>query len=127
MQHLPNSLSSVLPRGVIERRTRTGGSKPQRATQPSIDHFLYHPDYEIFSHGIWFALVRLAKERYSMFGKHGENFDRRLFAEIEAITRISFAFRRYGIVLASSDAGKALQSIERQARAAGNSLYYDFP
>jgi len=96
MQNLAYKDPSVLLGHVVER-ARAGGLRPQRAARPTLEHFIYCSDYDVFIDGIWFALAGLARERAYFFGKHGERFDRRLYAELEAITRVSLALRRYGV------------------------------
>jgi len=74
--------------------------------------------------------LSLEQPSASFFGKHGERFDRFdrcLYAELESITRVSLALRRYGVLKASLGAGKAITSVERGILEKGQQLYYDFP
>jgi hypothetical protein len=76
---------------------------------------------------VWPALLHTAKSRSKYFGKHGERFDRRLYAEIESINRISLLLHSKGVIDADPENYRSLVAIQRDLLNRGQELYEAFP
>ena len=76
---------------------------------------------------LWSSLIEIANRRSKFFLKHGERFDRRLYAEIEAIIRISLKLHASDLINADPDKFKELVKIQRDLLHAGQEQYVEFP
>lgn len=74
------------------------------------------------------AIRELASRRAKFFGKHGERFDRRLYAEIESIIRLYIELDNIGIIENEPKQFKKLLKIQRDMlKKAAKSRYESFP
>jgi len=76
---------------------------------------------------IWAVLLQTAESRSKFFGKHGERFDRRLYAEIESIIRISLGLHSKELIDVDSENFKSLVDLQRDLLYRGQELYEQFP
>lgn len=76
---------------------------------------------------IWSALLQIAKSRSRFFSKHGERFDRRLYAEVESIIRISLELHAKAAIDVDPARFKELRQIQRDLLRLGQDEYLDFP
>lgn len=59
--------------------------------------------------------------------KHGERFDRRLYAEVESIVRLSLKLHSMEVIVADPESFKELSAIQRELLRVGQDEYLDFP
>lgn len=76
---------------------------------------------------VWYCLHRIAVRRSQFFLKHGERFDRRLYAEVESIIRISLMLQGKGLIEADTEKFKELTRIQRELLYTGQEVYEEFP
>lgn len=76
---------------------------------------------------IWSVFLQTAESRSQFFGKYGERFDRRLYAEIESIIRLSHRLHSKELIDADTDNYKLLIGIQRDLLYRGQELYEEFP
>lgn len=74
------------------------------------------------------AVLALAYSRSKHFGKYGERFERRLYAEIESIIRLWYRLDDIGIISSDPVTFKKLVAIQRGMLKQAEYLEYDqFP
>ena len=76
---------------------------------------------------LWIGLTDIARHRSQFFMKHGERFDRKLYAEVESLIRISLKLRSMNVIESNPDMFKELSAIERELLRRGQDEYLDFP
>lgn len=72
-------------------------------------------------------ILRVVRRRSKHFGKHGERFDRRLFAEVDSCVRIWLELRSKAVIGRDREDFKRIVIIRESLLNRGKQLYYDFP
>ena len=75
----------------------------------------------------WSVLLKVTRSRSKFFLKHGERFDRKLYAEVESIVRISLKLRALNVIESNPEMFGELLAVERELLRLGQDEYLDFP
>lgn len=76
---------------------------------------------------IWKGILQVAENRSKFFGKHGERFDRRLYAEVDSLIRLSLKFREMRLVRSDPETFRNLLAIQKRLLRVGQDEYLHFP
>lgn len=76
---------------------------------------------------IWKGMLQVAENRSKFFGKHGERFDRRLYAEVDSLIRLSLKFREMRLVRSDPETFKRILEIQKRLLRVGQDAYLHFP
>lgn len=73
------------------------------------------------------AFARFVRNRASFFLKHGERFDRRLYAEVCALNAIYLNFIDFRLINSNPEGYRQINRIKTEMLEAGQLVYKDFP